>query len=126
MRMGRDQGGERLLPGASDRSSGGSLEAPAPLLTHLHTLYTEYSERLPTFSNPLAKRISPPQVCQAGRPSDFCGCLNCNSMQVDILGMEMDSDCTGPTLLRNFQTYQTRFGTVPAAAPVNAPQRTVA
>jgi tRNA A-37 threonylcarbamoyl transferase component Bud32 len=29
--------------------SGGSLEPPGPLLTHLHTVYMAYSERLPTF-----------------------------------------------------------------------------
>jgi hypothetical protein len=45
-------------------SAGDSLEPPGPLLeppagpllTHLHTVYMAYSERLPTRLNPLAKR----------------------------------------------------------------------
>jgi hypothetical protein len=32
------------------------LEHPGPLLTHLHTVYTADSERLPTRLNPLAER----------------------------------------------------------------------
>jgi hypothetical protein len=36
--------------------SGGSLEPPGPLLTHLHTVYMAYSECLPTRLNPLAER----------------------------------------------------------------------
>ena len=32
------------------------LEPPGPLLTHLHTVYMAYSERLPTRLNPLAER----------------------------------------------------------------------
>ena len=35
---------------------GGSLEPPWPLITHLHTMYIEYSEGLPTRLNPLAGR----------------------------------------------------------------------
>ena len=33
--------------------SGGSLESPGSLLTHLHTVYMAYSECLPTHLNPL-------------------------------------------------------------------------
>jgi hypothetical protein len=39
------------------RGSGGSLEPPGPLPTHLHTVYVAYSECLPARLNPLAKRI---------------------------------------------------------------------
>jgi hypothetical protein len=49
--------------------SGGSLEPPGPLLappgpllTHLHTIYMAFSERLPTCLNPLAERAC---FCQA-------------------------------------------------------------
>jgi hypothetical protein len=42
--------------------SGGSLEPPGPLLTHLHTVHTAYSERLPTRLNPLAERTCFSQV----------------------------------------------------------------
>jgi hypothetical protein len=38
------------------RGSGGSLEPPGPLLTHLHTVYVAYSEGLPTRLSPLAER----------------------------------------------------------------------
>ena len=34
------------------RGSGGSPEPPAPFPMHLHTVYMEYSERLPTLLNP--------------------------------------------------------------------------
>jgi hypothetical protein len=36
--------------------SGGSLEPPGPLLTHLHTVSMAYSECVPTRLNPLAER----------------------------------------------------------------------
>ena len=36
--------------------SGGSPEPPGPLPTHLHTVYMEYSDSLPTPLNPLAER----------------------------------------------------------------------
>jgi hypothetical protein len=42
--------------------SGGSLEPPGPLLTHLHTVYMAYSERLPTRLNPLAEGTCCPQA----------------------------------------------------------------
>jgi hypothetical protein len=42
--------------------SGGSLEPPGLLLTHLHTVYMAYSERLPTRLNPLAERTCFSQV----------------------------------------------------------------
>jgi hypothetical protein len=38
------------------------LEPPGPLLTHLHTVYMAYSERLPTRLNPLAERTCFSQV----------------------------------------------------------------
>jgi hypothetical protein len=38
------------------RGSGGSLEPPGPLPTHLYTVYVECSECLPTRLNPLAER----------------------------------------------------------------------
>ena len=38
------------------------LEPPGPLLTHLHTVYMAYSERLPTRLNPLAERACCSQV----------------------------------------------------------------
>ena len=38
------------------------LEPPGPLLTHLHTVYIAYSERLPTRLNPLAERTCFSQV----------------------------------------------------------------
>ena len=41
------------------------LEPPGPLLTHLHTVYMGYSERLPTRLNPLAKRTCFYQVLEA-------------------------------------------------------------
>ena len=53
-------------PASTDRGqrdgSGGSLEPPGPLLTHVHTVYTAYSEHLPTRVNPLAERTSFSQV----------------------------------------------------------------
>jgi hypothetical protein len=42
--------------------SGGSLDPPRPLLTHLHTVHTAYSECLPTRLNPLAERTCFSQV----------------------------------------------------------------
>jgi hypothetical protein len=42
--------------------SGGSLEPPGPLLTHLHTIYIAYSGCLPTRLNPLAERTCFSQV----------------------------------------------------------------
>ena len=42
--------------------SGGSLDPPGPLLTHLHTVYMAYSERLPTRLDPLAERTCFSQV----------------------------------------------------------------
>ena len=48
--------GNCSLQGERDRGSRGSLEPPGPLLTHLHTVYMEYSECLPTRLNPLAER----------------------------------------------------------------------
>ena len=42
--------------------SGGSLEPPGPLLTHLHTVYIAYYECLPTRLNPLAERTCFSQV----------------------------------------------------------------
>ena len=44
------------------------LETPGPLLTHLHTVYMAYSERLPTRVNPLAERTRFSQV-----PPDLLG-----------------------------------------------------
>ena len=44
------------------RGSGGSLEPPGPLLTHLHTVHIAYSECLPTRVNPLAERTCCSQV----------------------------------------------------------------
>jgi hypothetical protein len=38
------------------RGSGGSLDPPVPLLTHLHTVCMAFYERLPTRLNPLAER----------------------------------------------------------------------
>ena len=38
------------------------LENPGPLLTHLHTVYMAYYERLPTRLNPLAERTCFSQV----------------------------------------------------------------
>jgi hypothetical protein len=50
----------RRTPWSSGRNrwgvQGGSLGPPGPLLTHLHTVYMAYSERLPTRLNPLAER----------------------------------------------------------------------
>ena len=44
------------------RGLGGSLEPPGPLPMHLHTVYMEYSECLPTLLNPLAERSCFSQV----------------------------------------------------------------
>jgi hypothetical protein len=41
---------------------GGSLEPPGPLPMHLHTMYMEYSECLPTLLTPLAERTFFSQV----------------------------------------------------------------
>jgi hypothetical protein len=56
--------------------SGGSLEPPGPLLetrgpllTHFHTVYIAYSERLPTRLNPLAERTCFSQTASPGRLS---------------------------------------------------------
>ena len=38
------------------------LEPPGPLLTHFHTIYIAYSERLPTRLSPLAERACFPQA----------------------------------------------------------------
>jgi hypothetical protein len=46
------------------------LEPPGPLLTHPHTVYTAYSERLPTRLNPLAERACFPQVYVAGQDAE--------------------------------------------------------
>ena len=43
-------------------------EPPGPLLTHLHTVYMAYSERLPTRLNPLAERTCFSQVWPHGIP----------------------------------------------------------
>ena len=42
--------------GETDTGPGGSLDPPEPLPTRFHAVYMEYSERLPTLSNPLAER----------------------------------------------------------------------
>ena len=50
---------ERFIARAREQQiggSGGSLEPPGPLLTHLHTVYMAHSECLPTRLSPLAKR----------------------------------------------------------------------
>jgi hypothetical protein len=44
------ENGEKEIGG-----SGGSLEPPGPLPTHLHTVYMAYSECLPARLNPLAE-----------------------------------------------------------------------
>jgi hypothetical protein len=48
--------------GGSLEPPGPLLEPPGPLLTHLHTVYMGYSERLPTRLNPLAERTCFSQV----------------------------------------------------------------
>jgi hypothetical protein len=48
--------------GGSLEPPGPILEPPGPLLTHLHTVYTAYSEHLPTRLNPLAERTCFSQV----------------------------------------------------------------
>jgi hypothetical protein len=48
--------------GKQMRGPGGSLEPPGPLPTHLHTVYMEYSECLPTLLNPPAERTCFSQV----------------------------------------------------------------
>ena len=45
------------------------LEPPGPLLTHLHTVYLAYSERLPTRLNPLAERTCFSQVLRHRPPA---------------------------------------------------------
>lgn len=55
--------------------SGGSLEPSAPLLTHFHTVFMEYSECLPTLLNPVPKRTPWYQVgsgCVPNRAGDWC------------------------------------------------------
>ena len=55
--------GDEVLAGEKQiRGSGGSLEPPGPLPMHLHTVYMEYSECLPTQllnPAPYAVRLSP-------------------------------------------------------------------
>ena len=51
--MKQARGGEKQI-----RGSGGSLEPPGPLPTHLRAVCTGYSECLPTLLNPLAERSS--------------------------------------------------------------------
>ena len=48
--------------GGSLEPPGPLLEPPGPLLTHLHTVYMDYSECLPTRLNPLAERTCLSQV----------------------------------------------------------------
>ena len=48
--------------------SGGSLDPPGPLLTHLHTVCMAFSECLPTRFNPLAERTCFSQVSQRTAP----------------------------------------------------------
>ena len=50
--------------------SGGSLEPPGPRLTHLHTIYTAYSECLPTRLNPVAERTFFSQVSHCKVPKE--------------------------------------------------------
>jgi hypothetical protein len=45
-------GGDRHRRGETYTGFRGSLERPGPLPMHLHTVYMEYSERLPTLLNP--------------------------------------------------------------------------
>jgi hypothetical protein len=47
--------------------SGGSLEPPGPLLSHLHTVYLAYSKCLPTRLNSLAERAHFSQAAAAAR-----------------------------------------------------------
>jgi hypothetical protein len=71
-------------PGGSLDPPAPLLEPPGPLLTHLHTVYTAYSEHLPTRLNPLAERtcFSQPLVGIPGQTAgstgtlwaDPCGC----------------------------------------------------
>jgi hypothetical protein len=51
-----DLGGRVLTREKEIGGSGGSLEPPGPLLTHLHIVYMACSERLPTRLTPLAER----------------------------------------------------------------------
>ena len=46
------RGGDGAARGERYRGSGDSLDPPGPLLTHLNTIYTAYSECLPTRLNP--------------------------------------------------------------------------
>ena len=60
---GRNRSG---VQGARLNPLGLFLEPPGPLLTHIHTVYMAYSERLPTRLNPLAERTC---FSQASTPS---------------------------------------------------------
>ena len=62
----QDKWGEVCAGEKEIGGSGGSLEPPGPLFTHLHTVYMGCSERLPTRLNPLAERACFSQV--AGQP----------------------------------------------------------
>jgi hypothetical protein len=56
-------------------ASGGSLEPPGSLLTHLHTVYMAYSECLRTLLNPLAERKLFSQApASSARPSRWPVC----------------------------------------------------
>jgi hypothetical protein len=66
------------------RGSGGSLEPPGPLLTHLHIVYMAYSECLPTRLNswlrgPVSPRSAHDIVLPTGTktaPVMLCCCIN--------------------------------------------------
>ena len=49
------------------------LDPPGPLISHLHTVYMEYSECLPTRLNPLAERTCFSQADSAASTCWFKG-----------------------------------------------------
>ena len=77
------------------------LEPPGPLLTHLHTVYMVYSERLPTRLNPLAERTCCSQVRRAADYSKkdwwaeyLDGCLDDINPERDDIGTYLKADGT--------------------------------
>jgi hypothetical protein len=65
----QDKWGEVCAGEKEIGGSGGSLEPPGPLFTHLHTVYVAYSECLPTCFYPLTERTCFSQVCAMRDPT---------------------------------------------------------
>jgi hypothetical protein len=79
------------------------LGPPGPLLTHLHTVYMAYSERLPARLNPLAERacVSLPGTSCCARCSSWPSGSRRPVRRLGSSGLRSQDDCDAQVLLSN-------------------------